>query len=314
MTNEEIVTRIQAGEDVRDNLALLYQQNRGLIGATVRKYSGYAEADDLYQTGYIGLHRAAFLWDHTKGASFAGYATLWIQAIIGRYLEQCGTAVRIPGQRRRQILHYKRIVNDYQTQFNRDPTAEELAEALEISPDKVEVLRITAQMMATRSTDEPITEDDDSLTLGDTIPDAADHMAEIERRIDHDNLSHDLWELVDGCGERESKIIRERYLNGKTQKECGDELGISFSRVSEIEQEVLQRLRSGRNRKKVRELYEVAFGKSMKRTSRDAFLKSGNSQQEAFILTLERFKLLFPDNSKRIDGIIDQVIDAIADE
>ncbi len=79
MDNEQLVARIQAGEDVAGNMLKLYDQNRGFLTSMAKKYQGLAEMDDLLQEGYIGLSEAVDHFDADRGVSFIHYAAFWIR-------------------------------------------------------------------------------------------------------------------------------------------------------------------------------------------------------------------------------------------
>ena len=96
MDNEQLVARIQAGEDEAENMMRLWQQNRGFIAKIARQYAGRAEMEDLEQEGYIGLCEAVRHYDPDKGVPFINYAAFWIRQAMRRYADVCGAAVRLP--------------------------------------------------------------------------------------------------------------------------------------------------------------------------------------------------------------------------
>ena len=96
MSNEQIVVRIQAGENTADNMLKLWQQTEGFIAKLAMSYQGYAELEDLKQEGYIGLCEAVRQYDAGKGVPFINYAAFWIRQAMRRYIDNCCGVVRLP--------------------------------------------------------------------------------------------------------------------------------------------------------------------------------------------------------------------------
>lgn len=101
-SNEQIVLKIKSKEDVIENMLFLWQQNQGFVHKMAVRYSGFAEVEDLKQEAYIGLCAAVEHYDEEKGVPFVNYAGFWIKQIMQRYIDNCGSTVRIPvGQGRK---------------------------------------------------------------------------------------------------------------------------------------------------------------------------------------------------------------------
>ena len=96
MSNEQIVVRIQAGENTADNMLKLWQQTESFIAKLAMSYQGYAELEDLKQEGYIGLCEAVRQYDSDKGVPFINYAAFWIRQVMRRYIDNCCSVVRLP--------------------------------------------------------------------------------------------------------------------------------------------------------------------------------------------------------------------------
>lgn len=107
MTNEQLVIRIRAGIDVAENMLKLWQQNQGFIVAIAKRFQGYEDMEDLKQQGYIGLCQAVDGYNPDEGVPFINYAGFWIRQSMQRYIEDCGSVVRIPVDLRSMIGKYK---------------------------------------------------------------------------------------------------------------------------------------------------------------------------------------------------------------
>ena len=112
-TNEQLVQKIKAGEDVTENMTRLWQQNRNLIYLIVRKYAKTeTDIDDLMQEGYLGMCNAVDHYDLSAGVPFHSYASLWIRQGVRRY-SQDNRHIHIPFNLQERILKYQRFLNDY---------------------------------------------------------------------------------------------------------------------------------------------------------------------------------------------------------
>ena len=148
MTNEQLVIRIKAGIDVADNMLQLWQQNRGFIHKIVNQYKVFAEEEDLEQEGYLGLNEAVRHYDPDEGVTFLRYASYWIKQYIVRYIKGNGI-VRLPEHIQERIRKYNRIVQEWQQDYNRSPSDEEICCFYGVSEkmlDKVHKARIMAQI------------------------------------------------------------------------------------------------------------------------------------------------------------------------
>ena len=95
MTNEQLVARIQAGENTAENMLQLWQQTKAFVAKLAKKYKGYAEFDDLMQEGYLGLNEAVNHYDVSQHIPFINYAAYWIKQCMQRFVERDST-VRLP--------------------------------------------------------------------------------------------------------------------------------------------------------------------------------------------------------------------------
>lgn len=134
MENEQLVARIQAGEDEAGNMLQLWEQNQRFISSIAVKFSGYEELDDLKQEGYISLCNAVRHYDAEQGVPFINYAAFWIRQGLQRYIENCCGAVRIPVGVQTDIRKYKKISNEFQKEYGREASANPSGKRTEILP------------------------------------------------------------------------------------------------------------------------------------------------------------------------------------
>lgn len=294
-TNEELVTMYRNGADEKVILEQLYLLNIRLIDKLIKRYSGIEEMEDLRQEAFIGMTKAIKLWDPEKGANFTTYCLYWIRQTVQRYIDDCGSVVRVPVSQRQRIRRYNRIINDFRMKFGRMPTALELATALEISADQLEDLEKDVQALKIRSTSEALGNDTEGLTLEDTLPAYKDLIEETIEKIQNEELSSELWSCVRELKPQQADVIQGQFKDGRTLKECGDALGVSEKRASQIKEEGLRELRKPRFQKRLKPFLNErrAYEQGLKGTSLQAFINSGLSAQERIIIKMEEFNQLW---------------------
>lgn len=291
MTNEELVEKIRSGEDVEKNTERLYLQIEDLISKIASNYASEEDFDDLKQEGYFGFITALELWRPDGGASFSTYAFKWIRQAMRRYIENNGSLIRLPSYQHERIQKYKSALGEFLHAFNRDPTPEELSAFMGIDPGDVDKIREDALFLKLRSIDATISQDDDSLTLGDMIRDDRDVIGETIEGIQAEELSLLLWPLVDSLGDRESQILRKRYIDGLSLQNCGEDLGISLSRVYQIENKAIKTMRKPSIRKRLEPfLEEKALSIAQHSTGLGTFQRTWTSAPERAVLFLNESK------------------------
>jgi RNA polymerase primary sigma factor len=249
----ELRRRIEEGWGAREHLITA---NSRLVISVAKKYMGRGVPFlDLIQEGNIGLMRAAKKFDYKRGYKFSTYATWWIRQAVTRAIADQGRTIRVPVHMGDQISKMLRTQHQLKQELGRDPTVEEMAEALDVTPNKVEHMIQVARRPF--SLEMPIGEEEDGM-LGDFIEDhetpAPDETAT------HNLLREHLDEMLDTLPPREARILQLRYgLNdGKilTLNEVGRKMGVTRERVRQIEAQALRRLRSPRIQRELRAYIE----------------------------------------------------------
>lgn len=229
----ELLKRAKAGDSMaREELI---NGNLRLVLSIIQRFGGRSEeADDLFQVGCIGLIKAIDNFDLTVGVKFSTYAVPMIIGEIRRYLRD-NSMMRISRSMRDLAYHALKTREELTSKLARDPTEEEIAEAM--GEETSAVICALNSIASPMSLYEPVSGDGgDALYIMDQIRDENENE---EKWVDNIALSQALSRL----SEREHAIISKRFFQGKTQMEIADEIGISQAQVSRIEKGVLERIK-----------------------------------------------------------------------
>jgi len=243
-------------EDEWNALDHLITANSRLVISVAKKYMGRGVPFlDLIQEGNIGLMRAAKKFDYLRGYKFSTYATWWIRQAVTRAIADQGRTIRVPVHMGDKISKMFRMQNDLKQSLERDPSIEELADALDEAPEKVQYMMKVARRPL--SLEMPTTKEGDAV-LGDFVEDLETPLPD-ETATKH-LLKEHLEEVMEALPSREVRILRLRYgvPDGKshTLQEVGEKVGVSRERVRQIEAQALRRLRQPRIQRILRDYLE----------------------------------------------------------
>jgi RNA polymerase primary sigma factor len=238
----DLAQRIERGD--QDALQQFVLSNLRLVVNIAKRYVGRGlPLIDLIQEGNIGLMRAVQKFDWRRGFKFSTYATWWIRQAITRAIADKGRTIRLPVHVSEALSKLNAAQQRLTQQLGREPTDDELAEELEVEPERIKETRLAARLPS--SIDQPLG-DDEETSIADFVMDQSDRGPE---ELTHERLLRQEAErtLADILTEREKLVLQMRFGLGEGHvyplEKIGERLGLTRERVRQIEAQALRKLR-----------------------------------------------------------------------
>lgn len=239
MNNEELIEKIKAEGKTAANMEQLWEQNKGMVYKIASKYKAFEEKEDLIQQGYLGLYDAVENYNPDFNVKFMTYAGYWIHQNLKRYIENCGSCIRIPVYKQDLIKSYHHAVNRFEIRWGRKPTIDEIAILMDLSIEKVKNIEksINTGQISSLDIDTEYGE-----TWINNIQGSGSVEEQVIEKINERELANILWGMVDELEDDSARVIYLRYRYGKKRDEISKTLEMSTCEVRRAEEKALKKL------------------------------------------------------------------------
>lgn len=300
MTNEELIQKIQSGENVQENMGLLYEQNRGFIYKCALPFTRRIDIDDLMQEAYFGLERAAKHFDSTKECSFLTYATYKIKSHLQRYYYNYGKIKRIPAHLIEKLSKYHKYISDYKSDNGENPSDELIQKHLQMNERQYKSLLKASAESNTIGFDDVIPGTD--LTVSEGIADETNMEDAIIQKIAEEQVNSEIWKCIEELDPKLKDVLQLRYKDGLTQSDIAEKYDVSPERIRQYEHKAYSLLKKKEAIQNAAEFYGVNC--SITYHGGCGFFKQYGSSTE--FLALKSIEL--EERKSKVDKMIDNMV------
>lgn len=248
-----LAKKIKSGDqEAREKLVL---SNLRFVVSVAKQYQNHGlTLGDLINEGNMGLIKAAECFDETKGFKFISYAVWWIRQSILQAIAENARLIRLPLNKISTINKVNKCYMLLEQEYQRDPTVEEIAEKMDITPTEVkENMKIASKPV---SMDAPLTTDEESITLYDIYMAPDDMLEGTEEVLNQDSLKKDIERSFALLSPREATILSMYYgLSSYTPmslEEIGTQLGLTSERVRQVKTKAIKKMKEVKNNKRLK--------------------------------------------------------------
>lgn len=283
--NEILISKIQRGENEKQNKELLFNNIYGSIEKEIKiHYGNRSDIDDLIQEGCLIVLEMIYKYDHTRGASFLSYMRNYLILKLERERAQKGTCFRLSYRTQRLVKNYKYFWNSYLLTNGREPQPCEIMNGLGISKEQLDIIRNAINYSNGTSYNAEIYNEGEGVELLELIEDHNINVEnEVIERVYKEGLKRDIQDCINTLEGEKREIIKLKYFEGKPLTEISKILGIPMTVIYGYERRILKSMReSGYVRGKLLPYLEneSIYNNSIKGTGINAFNTSWTSSTE----------------------------------
>lgn len=248
-----LAKKIKSGDgEARERLVL---SNLRFVVSVAKQYQNHGlTLGDLINEGNMGLIKAAECFDETKGFKFISYAVWWIRQSILQAIAENARLIRLPLNKISTINKVNRYFTELEQEYQREPTVEEIAEKMDITPTEVkENMKIANRPV---SMDAPLTTDEESINLYDVYISSDEEAQGPEAILNRDSLKKDIERSFQILSDREATILSMYYglgcYSSMSLEEIGTKLGLTSERVRQVKTKAIKKLKEVKNNKRLK--------------------------------------------------------------